>query len=150
MPYSDTIRVVNEAILNGNKYYLLERDSWLTPDVKKDTVYWRDSVGYIVDRAGTVQFTAIDFDRTLRRWNISATQYVDYSVKDSAFFELTPAGFFQCLDYAGCFWNNDAFDERKLHNYYSEGVGMIYQNIYYASGGTIDFRRSLMEYHLEE
>ncbi len=155
MPYSDTIEVIDKVFFNGMEYYEIAINVWLSPLVPKDTVYWRDSIGYIVDQKGNVQFTAIDFDQVFQHKDIFPIQLdfsLEYQIKDSIVYELTPAGLFECLDFKGHLFRDGITDYNKAyHNYYTEGIGLVYQNTsFFSASSPIDIRRSLKEYHLME
>ena len=152
LPYSDTIRIIDSTFINGHNYFKIETDRWLSSEAWKDTLYWRDSIGYLVDLAGNIQFTAIDFDNPFKHKDVIQGLYREYSIKDSVFVALTPLGTFDCLDFKGYYWRNGMKDcSSTFHNYYSEDVGLVYQNVFYASGNNAsDFQRSLIEYHIEK
>jgi len=150
---SDTMKIIGTTNIGSEEYYIIEKDRWLTSEPIKDTLYWRDSLTYIVNEKGEIKFSASDFDNILHTRIISEAQeiYIEYVVQDSSIVYITPNNeLFQCLDYNGCFWKNGEKDSRPLHSYFAKNVGLVYENIYYSSTVSgLDFRRELSKYHLE-
>ena len=65
---------------------------------------------------------------------------------------MVPAGTFECLDFQGKFASSDPsqnYPERILHNCYAKEVGIVFQNVFFASNTTHTFERRLSAYHLE-
>lgn len=149
----DTMRVLGDTLIRNHTYFAIESDArWYTPfQTVKETSYYRDSAGYIVNSLGNVKFSATDLDNTLFIWELQPTDYyIEYSVQDSIIQQFTPAGLFDCLDFKGVPYTPNRQD-RSVHNCYSAGVGLIYETSIYASGSTnVEFRRALYDYHLEE
>lgn len=153
MGYSDTLRVIGDTLHNGNTYYIVEQDRWLTTTAIKDTAIWRDSSGYLVSINGRVNFSADDYNTIFYTWEIPAVQMqVDYFMDDSLYMYEVPAGNFSCLNYVGRVQYLDPtsnFSDRFFYTAYSNNIGMIYQNEFYASSIAFEFQRRLREYHLE-
>lgn len=145
----DTMQVIGTATIRDQSYFQIEADSW-GGSIKKDTLYWRDSLDYIVDDAGIIIFSAEDLDRVLHTQEYLPNLRVDYIVKDSTFFELTPAGLFKCMNFQGLIWRDGVLDSKRINNYYAENIGLVYQSIVFASpNSATELQRSLKEFHIE-
>jgi len=148
----DTVRIIADTFIRGNRYYTIESDYFPSAPLfsDKDTTHYRDSIGYIIDHLGNIKFTAVDFDNILLDQELAFSHRIQYSVKDSLIKELTPAGLFACLDFNGCVFRDGEKVENSFRNYYAKGVGPVYKTLFYASSPlTSEIRQSLYEYHLE-
>ncbi len=148
----DTTRVIDVFISGTDGYFVIEKTYRSFPE--KDTLYWRDSIGYIVNQKGDIMFSPTDFDRVLYTETISQPlgYSIDYSVKDSTIhFYTQNSDYYECLDYRGCFQRGALKDERPLHNYYAKNVGLVYKTTYSFSNpnSNNETRRELVEYHIE-
>ncbi len=149
----DTIRIIGDTLIGSDLYYTFEKDQFVPSIVRKDTVYLRDSIGYIVNPQGDIIFTASGFSGLVYRRVLlqtpGANYYFRYSILDTLSLQTTPAGTFDCLDYSACLFLNGIKDPRVIHRYHSEDVGLVFENSFFVSS-TIDMRRYLFEYHLED
>ena len=153
LSYSDTISVIAEEEINGNSYFVIEQDSWLTQNNRKDTVYLRDSSSYIVNEEGVILFSYANFDNILSIVDYDPAPFVvEYSIQDSIENHAVPSGNFDCLNFKGRFYstipnNNDP--DRFLDNCYAEDVGLVFQTVFYASAFGFHYERRLADFHLE-
>jgi len=151
--YADTAKVIAEEMINGNTYFVIEQDSWLSQDNRKDTLYYRDSSGYIVNVDGDILFSSVDFNNILHTIDYDPTPWVvEYSVSDAFENHSVPSGDFDCLNFKGRFFSTDPNDNRPdrfIDNCYSENVGIVLQSIFYASQFDVRYERRLSDFHLE-
>lgn len=149
---NDTVKIVGKKEIDGKSYFQFKEDQYWhsTASGPNYFYYRRDSAGYIIDEESNIHFTALDFDRILNTRTLSPNHYIEYSIRDSTFFEFTPAGTFECLDYFGTLWNVDHWDDRKLRNAYGTQVGLVYQNVYYTSNPISDIRRVLKAFYIQD
>ncbi len=151
--YSDTIRIIGDTSYNSNIYYSIEQDRFLTTQALKDTIYRRDSSGYLVNLEGRISFSADDYHTIFHTWEIpQANIKVDYFVDDSLYTYNVPAGNFDCLNYVGLVQYLDpasTFPDRYMNTAYSNNIGIIFQNEIFASSLATEYQRRLREYHFE-
>jgi hypothetical protein len=151
--YSDTTRIIAEEVINSKTYFVIEQDSWLSQDNRKDTLYYRDSSGYIVNVEGNILFSSGDFNNILHETDYApATWAVEYSVPDLIENHSVPSGDFDCLNFKGRVYStnpNNNNPDRFLDKCYSENIGIVFQTIFYASQHGVHFERRLSNYHLE-
>lgn len=150
----DTVRIIEEKIINGYNYFGFEQKEYmLSPPNMKDTVYLRDSSGYIVNLEGTIIFAHNDFNNTLRVETYGATFYqAEYSISDTLENITTAAGTFDCLNFKGRFNStnpNDNFPDRFLNNYYAKDVGLVLETTFFVNSFSRHYERRLTEYHIE-
>ncbi len=151
--YSDTLRIIAEEVINGNTYFVIEEDRWLSNTNLKDTLYYRDSSGYIVNLEGEIIFEYVAFNTIVRTDSFASNMYVsEYSVSDATENITIPAGTFDCLNFKGRFNKTNPDDDepdRFLNNCYAKDVGLIFQTIFFASNYETHYERRLLDYHLE-
>lgn len=153
LSYVDSVKVISEEVINGNNYFVIAQDSWLSQDNRKDTLYYRDSSSYIVNVAGDILFSFVDFDNILYEADYTPAPWaVEYSVAESLENHTVPSGTFNCLNFKGRVYsttpgNNDP--DRYIHNCYAENVGIVFQTIFFASQFGVHYERRLSDYHLE-
>ena len=111
---ADTIRIIGEKIINDKTYYVFEqREYWLNNNAEMDTVYYRDSSGYIVDLEGTITFSSVDFNNIIRVDSLGFEMYFsEYSVSDTTENITVPAGTFECLNFKGKFNNTNPDNDK--------------------------------------
>lgn len=149
-PNPEKIEVVDYKEINGTLFYEVEIQRW---SGSTRTVYLRDTAGYIIDNEQTVWFSAIDRNTILGGTelmiNNSYSYYLEYSVPDSFVFAQTPFGEFKCLDFQGSVWLNGEWQEKKLNNYYANGVGPVYKRSFSIPGtNPFEERKRLIKYHV--
>ncbi len=151
--YSDTVRIIGEEMIDGNNYFVIEQDSWLTQNNRKDTLFYRDSSSYLVTPEGNIVFSSVEFNSILRLVDYDPAPWaVEYTVPDTIENHTVPAGTFECLNYRGRVYSttpNNNYPERFVHNCYSEDVGVVFQSIFFVSQYGVQYERRLADYHLE-
>ena len=151
--YTDTTKIIAEEMINGNTYFVIEQDSRLSQDNRKDTLYYRDSSGYIVNVDGDILFSSVDFNNILYSIDYDPALWsVEYTVLDAIENHSVPSGDFDCLNFKGRVFSTDPNDnhpDRFIDNCYSENVGIVFQSIFYASQFDVHYERRLSDFHLE-
>lgn len=155
----DSITVIGDTLINGLNYGMLnEYKINLTGIINFDTVYVRDSSGYMVYKDGTIFFSSINFTDTLNQGiqyqgNVDSSEVL-YSY--SYMMEMPddpitiPIGTFEVLNYKGTIISNDNLpfpNPRYIDTYYADGVGRVMLSTFYFTSN-LGVKKRLIEYFI--
>jgi len=158
---SDTMKVIGTRIIQNNEYFVIENNRPSFHEIK-DTLFWRDSIGYIVDQKGKIIFTSIDFDNTFSCYGSIFGEDGSFdtksTIKDSLFNYWNQNGeAFNCYNFTSIMLQTKIVPfieswDRQSQKYFSKNVGIVYESITPIPPDLyppIEFRREIKEYHLE-
>lgn len=161
-PWTDSIVIEQDSMINGNTYYvLINYPNGRTASNQIQGIL-RDSATYIVDQNGNRIISTSDFGSVLRTRIIAfegdtlvKSEYLMDSLKTS---QTVPAGNFDALDrianhYLYYYQNNELTDQKEvaLKDYYGYGIGPVslsytYVDNYFRTKET--YERRLTKYHI--
>lgn len=125
----------------------------------KTTERWSliDSMGYLVTRKGDIQFSNINFNDTLNRYNDYFNNVWEYSLSRKMEKVNTPvtvpAGTFSnILNFGGTVYVSDEYTNRYdnprfVKRYFAKNIGIIFENAFYITTGTY-LEKRLVRYHI--
>ncbi len=149
---NDTLKVAGLEMIKGQEYFRMERNSGAIEDT---LVYWRDSLGYLVNEVGRVIFTAEEsnrvFDRRVFGNPLSPFLTIEYALDGEALEAVeAPAGVFYCLKKEGkfSFGNPNNQQVKSDYDFIGPEVGIVKGIRNFANNPSF-FQFELIEYHLE-
>ena len=150
----DSIKITGTKMIGGDLYYEVVQNRFTTSSIIT-TSYVRDSSGFIVDSNGDILFTLVAFDEILHTYDGGGgILVVNYSIQDSLSTIITPLDVYECYDFKGELIHYADGYIRDFHNYYAEDIGLVYQSkfltVFAGSSFNREYRRELIDYHLEE
>ena len=154
---TDSIIITREKGINGKVYFVLEGTSYPLYSPERTVLDMiRDSAGYLVNKNGTVLFSANNFTDTLARKTESIEGQpiynLAYVMENSSTDIRVPAGDFNALNFKGILVTpekiQNAINPRYLNNYYAKDIGRILQTFYYVSN-PLKFEKRLVRYHVQ-
>lgn len=146
---NDSTFIVKDSLFNDNLYYRLENPFGLS--------HWiRDSSGYIVDLAGNVEFSSLNYNDTLfntsEEWGFMGGKMEQVSVPAGTF----SAVFFYVIQkvpaegnvFSGdpTFYNKEYAIVRKV--WYAKNIGVVKSVFYY--GNSTAYEKNLIRYKLNQ
>lgn len=120
----DTLTVRGTEEIDGKEFFRLERANSLAT---QEVVYWRDSLGYLVDEKGTIYFAPTKPGAVFNTRELSYLN-VESSVAGDTLGITVPAGDFPCVikENAFLFIEEEQMDKNKSgYDYISLGVGEV-------------------------
>lgn len=159
----DTLSIYGDTVINGNTYISFNATSYTGTFYHPP--FLRDSLGYLVDNYGTIQYSYTNLGDTINSWsspfpgpNGAIQLEVDDYMSPSITSVSTPSGQFNSYhkksvwrDSAGGPINECGDIEFIANNYYSSNVGMIrFENWYFGSmvSECKYFYYQLIDYHI--
>lgn len=143
----DSSYISGDTIINGDTFTV-----FVGTFIDPAGIYCRrDSAGYILDQYGVIQFSSTNYTDTLRVG--STPGYYTFFYKMISPVNIsTPAGTFLASDFLatinitqpGYLWDTT----RYIHNYYSDGIGLIRETAFFLSNPNYDGRR-LVRYQIQ-
>lgn len=152
----DSSYVEKDTIINGRTYFKVYHKH---PHVEQFSVrYLRDSLHYIVNSYGTIEFSSADFATVFHSGYYTASpgdticSYAN-KMEDKNMLVMTPAGVFPTSAFRSTlhFYKDWVFynlHERQFNRRYSEGVGMITEDIVGSVADSVHLQKQLIRYHL--
>jgi len=136
---TDTVWVTKDTLINDKTYFKLED---VTVTGQHRSIYYRDSLDYIVDNLGNIVVSNTDFETKLHEEyiivNETDTAFYWYNKMQNAPFNIeVPAGNFSCLDNKMSFFRQtDNFEtEFNTHQLYAKGTGPVFNQAMFAHSG---------------
>lgn len=161
----DSIVVTGVENIRGNQYYEVEQHLNYAGTLK-DLVdvgrpflfgkYLRDSLGYIINKSGTISLSSSNFTDTLKQGYQTANNdtvcYITYKMEHVNQPVTVPAGDFEVIRFRGTVQIDKdwIFHEEVVYSntYYAEDVGVVKETAPYLSGkGGVG--RNLVRFHVK-
>lgn len=148
----DSCYVEKDTIINGNTYYKMVRPHRILQS--DDINYYRDSLDYLVDRAGKIWFSAEDFTTVFDTYYsvnpIDTTYTINYMMVDKDKQVTTPAGDFVTRTFQRRIDFNKKFvywySPRYSISRYSKDVGIVCETLEFFSTDPNYVERRLVRY----
>ena len=151
----DSIKVEADTAINGQRYFKVV--SYFYPDPSPRVSFLRDSLHYVVNRLGIIQFSSENFTDTLHsgylRNGSDTIAYFFSQMTDNDLVIDVPAGSFATKNFQttqmlqGFFTPDD--QRRYWHRRYAEDVGLVEEFLPYLSSEENGRVRRLVEYGQE-
>lgn len=123
----DSVYISNDSVINGKTYSVFV-GSYVNP---ASLNFRRDSLGYIVDESGRIQYASTNFTDTLSTFTVPGYYDAYYMMNQPASPLTVPAGTFNVKDFRGTvtatYSGYTGTNPRYIHYYYSDGVGQVKQ-----------------------
>ena len=143
----DSVWIRADTIIRGNTYYIMAGPNFDLPPNPP----LRDSSGWLVNDTGlkmcnnlgdtSIFFTRVD----------TGTCTITMAMQPATFSISVPAGTFSCIDALGTYRFTVAYSHwgnpRYLYNYYTNGVGLVFQTDFYTVSPN-HLERRLVRYHV--
>jgi hypothetical protein len=148
----DTFSVIDDTLINGISFYVFEMKQHKF--FNSYNQYLRDSSNHLIDNFGTKFFSAINFSDTFSFSHNSQTGITEIRKMISDTFNVnTPIGNYKGLSCRTAHHHNNPVNgcNGNIQNFdriFSYGIGMVVDNIYFASTCKYRFERRLIAYHL--
>ncbi len=149
----DSCYIIQGPQINGKQYFELVQPSFVIPTPDP---YLRDSLQYLVNSHGEIQFSSTDFNTAfISNYIINFGDTVAYRLKKMEEIDAlvsTPAGDFVTSDARTTYYFYPGYDdvpERYQHARYAENVGLVIQTGPIFIGSLNSFERRLVRYHIE-
>jgi len=156
----DSVVITKDTIINGNKYFILEGTNkplnggkWVVIDIL------RDSLGYLINNKGQIQFAENNFSDTLAKrvmvnnHNGDTIYTLTYKMEKPNNSVTIPAGTFDVLNYKGTVITvydiPGVKNPRYINKFYSDKVGKILDTYFYIHGPLI-YEKRLLRYYIQE
>ena len=145
----DSNYVSKDTMINGVQYFKIEGGNFIS----NEPLFLRDSLEYIVDNHGNIKFSNKDFETKFNEQYVVAngdTLYFWYSkMVEVPFVVQVPSGEYTCLDNKLSFFRIHENFETEFNGHYalSKNVGLVYQNVMFASS-TGGIKRELLRYFI--
>lgn len=157
---TDSNYVEKDTLINGNTYHKLMVAGVSTTGNSYTPHFLRDSLHYIVDRQGTIQFSSENFADTLATsyqlveiGTIDTIAFVTARMADDGFSVTTAAGTFNTKNYRQTYhmWPNyQKFGtERYQNRRYAKDVGVVEETVGFFIGSDRAIVRRLKAYGKE-
>jgi hypothetical protein len=163
-PYSnitDSTYVEKDTLINGNTYFKVVKIVFSDQAyIDHKPLFLRDSLHYIVDWQGTIQFSSENFTDTLATWyqllepgTIDTIAFVTARMADDGFSMTTPAGTFNTKNYRQTYhmWPKfqDFSPERYMNRRYAKDVGVVEETVEHFNDSDQSIVRRLRAYGKE-
>ena len=148
LAFNDTIKIESDTLIRGETYYKV-KDIFF--NIKHRTEYLRDSSGNVINSAGEIKFSAINFEDILYTW-ISGPAKLEFKMEEDLSEISVPLGKFECLNYKGKVSHVDTtlnYPIKYMNSYYSNNVGLIQSDISYFLSQTTRYERRLIDYYVQ-
>lgn len=152
--YLDSVWVSGDSLINGISYSVIEgnnkfRDAgngWGTKS------FVRDSMGYLINELGQIQFSLNNYSDTLFTEEFSGIFSVFYKMERLPYTVQVPSGTYSnVLNFKGIVFEYNPpvgfAQTRYLHNYYAPGVGKVLEAFFYV-GSTMREEKRLVRFNL--
>ncbi len=144
---ADSVWIKSDTVIRGNTYYAITGES---PLFFQSNALMRDSSGWLVTNTGRIMCNNTG-DTSIFSTTIDTGMDTIYDAMQSQNYSKTvPAGTFTCIDargtckfYKGYLWGNP----RYLYNFYSSGVGLVFETNFYTSNPN-HLEMRLVRYHI--
>lgn len=148
--YLDSIEITHDTLIKGNKFFVFEGDygnsSQPTRIIKN---ILRDSSGFLVNEVGEVLFSSTNFIDTLSKHidiHNTDTIYEYYGMMENPSYQITvPSGTYDVLDFKTTIIY---YRTRYMHKYFADGIGEIYNNLFFSSSSNM-LERRLIRYYIK-
>lgn len=151
----DSCYIELDTLINGYNYYKFVDPYMLQEERIK---YLRDSLHYIVDSAGVIVFSYIDFTSVFQSYYVFASEtdtvsHVIINMEEGLQEITTPAGTFSTLNAKETYymypnWSNNGSERYKNH-YYSSGIGVVSETMSFFAADPSYIERRLVRYHVQ-
>lgn len=148
--YTDSIFVEKDTIMNNNTYFKLNtfnKNISNTNYLLRETNYYRDSSGYLVNDKGEIWFSVFNFSDTLLLSNFGGIGYIIYYQMDAPSGPVV-SSIPQELCYVGYFSKTDGSELRLAKYTYQKGIGKTLYRYFYVSSPNY-FENRLVRYRVE-
>ncbi len=148
----NTVTVTRDTVINNSTYFVLETKGSYNI---KPKIYLKDSLHYIVNEKGEIQFSSQDFTNVLRteREMFDENEEVLHTVFKMEDVEneiIVEAGSFKTLAFKGTYYISPRFSYGRSIRYtfvnYAEGVGVVKERYISSPYGAVANERRLLRY----
>ncbi|WP_018343379.1 hypothetical protein [Cytophaga aurantiaca] len=152
----DSCYVEKDTIIKGNTYFKIVKPLWYDR-TKKEVLFQRDSLHYIVNSNGEILFSSQDFTNALEAWYIISPVYdtisrITRKMTDKGIAVSTFAGTFKTLNAQEThamypMWTS-AGNPRYRDARYAKNVGIVIETLLFFVSSPDYAERRLVRYHL--
>jgi hypothetical protein len=133
LDHTDSSFILKDTLINGNQYFVkvsdliqFEKSSMMT--MVSDTMFLRDSSGYLVTPTGFIMFARDNFTDVIHADTASTLTWWEYKMTGKDSIVTVPAGTFTTRTMGVTYYPlspNYPWGIRKVYNVYGAGVGMV-------------------------
>ena len=156
---TESVSIVGTETINDELYYKFKYivsgndapENQVFPSNGEYYKFYRDSLGYLINEMGEITFNTHPTEEILASYQEFQTLITVYgTTNENSVDFLTEAGAFNCVEMIKRHeWENGFVNPGMNYSYYSQGVGLISDDIVFASNNSSRYQRRLNSYNVQ-